>query len=166
MSYDITLVRPRAGEDPAAAYQRYVRMSEDDGGEISAATRAGMQRLADLLKARVPGFTQFEPEKLLPWIELNEEELLVQITIGEHSVDITMPYFRENASGMLACARTCVEVLSEAEGYLAYDPQLERFVTPADFEAMDAQYHAVDAYFPEVIASRDRNKKQPWWKFW
>jgi hypothetical protein len=62
---------------------------------------------------------------------------------------------------MLQCVRECVDLL-RVEGYAAWDPQLNRVITPADLDAMIRQYREVD---PVLLTFRQKEKK-PWWKFW
>jgi hypothetical protein len=88
-----------------------------------------MQQLADALRARWTAFVQFEPKSPLPWIELNDEDLQVQVEVYEESVSITMPYFRERTTVMSDCIGRCIQVCHEHRGYAAFDPQLGRAVT-------------------------------------
>src|SRR5689334_8371395 len=102
MSYDFTLFRPVPGVDPRSTYQQLMQeeeekiVNEESGSKrvLPDSTRNEMQVLADALKSKVPQFEQFQPASPLPWIELNHEDLQVQISIGERTIAITVPYFR------------------------------------------------------------------------
>jgi hypothetical protein len=129
---------------------------------VPAAERAEMERIAGALQARHPAFERFQPERPLPFIELDDEDLQVQVNICAHSVDVTMPYVRANARDMLHAVRICIEVLEKEAGLLAYDPQLDRMITAADVTAMYEQYRATDSVLPQIRGLGNK----PWWKFW
>jgi len=130
--------------------------------------RAKMRRIADALKASHPAFAEFEPETPLPWIELTDEELLVQFTVSEDSVEINLPYFRDWPEAMFRCVTGGIAVVHELTDYVAFDPQMERVVTASDFNDIVIQYQRVDqasvlkslAFGPDPISGK------PWWKFW
>jgi hypothetical protein len=104
----------------------------------------------------------------LPWIELNEEDLLVQIHVYETGAGITVPYFGERGRELMECVVGCMRVLGTSAGFVAYDPQLGRIVGPSDLDAMVAQYGHVNEVFPVVIAHDESGVagRRPWWKFW
>ncbi len=130
---------------------------------LSDAVRTEMRSVAEALKAWRPELEEFFPEKPLPWIELNDETLMVQFSIAEDSVSATMPYYGEDANPMMECLTSSIAVLA-ATGYIAYDPQLGRAVTVADKEEMAALYAGVPS--PAVTALSIGQGKKPWWKFW
>ncbi len=126
MSYDLTLFQPIDGIDPKLTYQSLIEQDERQSGDLEQylkravpeLVRTQMQRVADTLKSRHPAFTQFQPDAPLPWIELNDEDLQVQVNISELKVDITIPYFRKGTEGMIECVRDCIEVLNHDAGYI------------------------------------------------
>lgn len=172
MSYDLKLFRPPEGIDPAQAFREFLAREEQGIGDLEAwrmrvlpdAVRQQMQTLATLLKSRHPAFEQFEPASPLPWIELTHEHLDVQVTIYEDSAGITMAYFRDHSGEMMACVFDCVDVFHRTAGYLAYDPQLGRIVTPADVGDMLGFYRGMNDRLPDLLHRIPG--KRPWWKFW
>ena len=100
---------------------------------------------------------------------LNDDELELQFCVYDGSVSITMPYFRDRAEEMMNCVCGCFAPLKSANGYSAYDPQLERVVTVADIAAMLAQYRSMDRLLPEILEESRESPTAPtkrWWKFW
>lgn len=173
MSYDLRLFEILQGVDPGIAFERLTQHEEAEvvnGGDqwlkrsLPAPTRAQMQQLADALRARWTAFSQFEPKSPLPWIELNDEDLQVQVEVYEDSVSITMPYFREHTSEMMRCIGCCIQVCHEHRGYTAFDPQLGRTVTTDDGDSIAAAYRQMDAALPEIRGAGPATKR--WWKFW
>ena len=87
MSYDITFLKVPDGGDPSAAYAAWAEQEERIAADldswkaraIPAETRAQMQLLADSLKKSWPDFQQFEPDVPLPWIELDDDYVSVQV---------------------------------------------------------------------------------------
>lgn len=172
MSYDFTLFRPVPGVDPRSTYQELMQkeeeeiVNEDSEGKkpLPDSTRKEMQVLANVLNSKVPEFEQFLPAAPLPWIELNHQELQVQVSIGERTIAITLPYFRDKATNMMRLALDCVETL-EGQGFVAYDPQLDRVVTANDIEVTLEQYRQVGkAARLAILGAGDKKKR--WWKFW
>src|SRR5215469_2868269 len=86
---------------------------------VSASAHAEMQQLADALKARWAAFIQFEPKSPLPWIELNEENLQIQLSVYEDNVSITRQYLWQRTTEMMNCINCCIQVCSEHRGYIA-----------------------------------------------
>jgi hypothetical protein len=177
LSYDLTLFQPVEGVDPKLTYQNLIEQDERQSGDleqylkraIPELVRTQMQRVADTLKSRHPAFTQFQPDAPQPWIELNDEDLQVQVNVSEFKVDITMPYFRKGAGGMIECVCDCIHVLNQDAGYLAYDSQLDWFVTAIDSEDMIVKYRSMDRALPGIITQAfppSGNPKRPWWKIW
>lgn len=175
MSYDLTLFAVSDGADAVLTYQELLAQEERESSDLDAwlkqpvpeSARAQMRRLADALKAWRPALEEFHPKSPLPWIELNDDDLLLQFSIRQRTVGITMPYFGERAQEMMECATGCVETLKAAAGYVAYDPQLDRIVTAADLGDMVTEYRRMDREFPEVAASQSAHAtKKPWWKLW
>lgn len=172
MSYDLTLFRPVEGVDPKLTYESLVEQDELESGEkqpISELVWSQMQQVADALRSRHPAFEQFQPNSPLPWIELDDEGLQVQANIRERAVGITMPYFRKDAEEMVTCVCDCVEVLNQGFGYIAYDPQLDHFVSAIDLADMIATYRGMDRALPGILAQSARSsaqRKKPWWKIW
>jgi hypothetical protein len=177
LSYDLTLFRPVEGVDPNLTYQNVVEQDAREASDLDQhlkraipdLARAQMQRVADVLRSRHSAFAQFEPDSAVPWIELNDEGLQVQVNISERTVGITLPYFRKDAGDMIGCVRKCIEVLNQEAGYVAYDPQLDRFVSKADFDEMVTAYRRMDRALPEIIERKTLGSgkpKKPWWKIW
>ena len=116
MSYNLRLFAVPDGVQVEAAYQRLIDREETEIGNVdervkrrlSASAHAEMQQLADALKARWAAFIQFEPKSPLPWIELNDENLQIQVSVYEDSVSITRPYFRQRTTEMMSCINCCV----------------------------------------------------------
>ena len=50
-----------------------------------------MQQLADALREQWPGFVQFQPQRPLPWIELDDDRAQVQVNIHAKMVAIDTP---------------------------------------------------------------------------
>jgi len=159
MSYDLTLFRPPAGLDPIEAIHRIEREEAD-----YIVFDDDLQRLADLLRARVAGFRQSMTGD--GSIEL-DHDAQVQVIITDREIGITMPYFRPGVTDMMRIAAECVEGLAD-EGFVAFDPQLDKIVTLADFTAMTAQYRDTDKVLPHIVrdARSQRSTTKPWWKFW
>lgn len=175
MSYDLHLFRLPEGADPAEFHSHLQQEEEKMALDLEASRprlppeeeRARMQRLADSLKSSWPAFVQFESERPLPWIELDDENLQVQIMIRADSVSITMPYFRERSAEMLGLTANCIEIVTRETGFVAYDPQLGRLVAKGDTPNMQTQYREMDRHLPEIIQHGKRSSAaKPWWKFW
>jgi len=175
VSYDLTLFQLREGADPERAWQELMQQDEQNAAapgerlkrQMPESVRARMQQLADQLTSLRPSWEQFQPPAPMPWIELNDEQLQLQVIINERTVDITLPYFRPGAKEMMACVKETIRAIHAVTGYAAYDPQLGRVVTEADIENMLAQYLSVDP--PETPAGLPQSPapaKKPWWKFW
>lgn len=124
--------------------------------------------MADALRSWRPELLEFQPKSPLPWIELDDEDLQIQIQIYEESAGITMPYFRERAQEMMECVVGCAEIVKAAGGYVAYDPQLGRTVGKADLKDMLAQYCSMDKQRLDFSAHRSKSSTagKPWWKLW
>ena len=177
MSYDLHLFSLPEGASPAEVYRQLQDREEQkildlDGGQERTPEQGKlekMQALADSLKSCCPTFRQFQPERPLPWIDLTEENVQLQVTIQEDMVSITMPYFREQSAEMMSLAGKCIERLTDEADLVAYDPQLERIVRANDLSDALAQYHEMDRRLPEMIAAGAREKtkvKRSWWKIW
>lgn len=139
-------------------------LEEDAAEHVDETARAEIRRVAEALKVWRPELEEFVPEESRPWIDLTDENLQLQFSVGEGKVHIHMPYFREWVEEILAVVAESLRVMGEVAGYEAYDPQLERVVTSADVRAMAAQYRKVDV---SVIAKGlAKAGKKPWWKFW
>jgi len=175
MSYDLHLFRVPAGTDPIDAYRHW--QDEEEKKAIAAEGEQRnvlnqeqyqqMQKIADSLKSNWSAFTQFQPEQPLPWIELDDEDLQVQVMIQPDSVEITMPYFRDRAGEMMALAAKCIKIVTQETGFLAYDPQLERLVTESDLSGMQSQYREMDRHLPDIVQrGAGSNPARPWWRFW
>jgi len=170
MSYDLTFFPSKPGLDAHAAYREHQDREEREAADykewikrlVPAAERAEMERIAGALQVRHPAFERFQPEQPLPFIELDDKDLQVQVKHPRGLDRRHMPYFRANARDMLHAVRICIEVLEKEAGFLAYDPQLDRVITAADMTAMYEQYRATDSVLPQI---RGLGKK-PWWKFW
>jgi hypothetical protein len=170
VSYDLRLFEIRERVDAGSAYEQLMRQEEAElagvGDEwlkrsLPASTRTRMQQLADALRARWVRFVQFEPKSPLPWIELNDENLQVQVSVYENSVSITIPYFREQVVEMMACLSSCIQVCHELRGYTAFDPQLGRAVTADDSESITRAYRSMNRTFPDP--ARETKSKNSWW---
>lgn len=100
MSYDFTLFRVPAGANAGQVFEELMdeeeRLAEDIDGwmsrPIADSVQAEMRKTAEIIKAWRPALEEFRPDKLLPWIELNDEDLAIQFSIRETHVSITMPY--------------------------------------------------------------------------
>ena len=177
MSYDLHLFYLPDGANPAEVYRQLQDKEEQkllnlDAGQHRPPQQGKlekMQALADSLKSCCPAFEQFQPGRPLPWIELTEENLQLQVTIQEDMVSISMPYFRERSAEMMNLAGKCIEALTNEGGFVAYDPQLERIVRVNDLSDALTQYHDMDRHLPDMIAAASREKtrvRRPWWKIW
>ena len=175
MSYDLTLFRVPEGMSAESVYERLIQEEEDEVVNLDQSSKqpppesvlTQMQRIADALRLRWPGFVQFQPHSPLSWIELDEEGLQVQVNIRETTVAITIPYFRPRATEMMDCVRCCMEVLAAVVGYVAYDPQLGRVVAAEDIDEMVSRYRSMDRTLPEMVSSAGKAAAQrPWWKLW
>jgi hypothetical protein len=175
MSYDLTLFRPAPGTDVEAAFNQLMAENESECENLDEwlkrplrdEERVSMQQLADRLRSSWPAFIQFQAASPLPWIELNDENAQVQVRINERTVDITIPYFREQIDEMLRCIGCCLNLLA-TPGYVAWDPQLGRVVTANDLDQVRKQYRSMDRNLPTILADNARRtaKKRPWWKIW
>ena len=177
MSYDLTLFRVPKDADSSLAYQKLIEQQESESADLDAwmkhpvpdERRAEMERVASALQSWRPSLEKFRPASILPWIELNDEDLQLQFEVYETMVSATMPYFRDRAQEMMECVTDCFEILKTATGYIAYDPQLGRIVTAADLKEMVARYQEMDRALPEILAQSLGSvnaKKKPWWKIW
>jgi hypothetical protein len=172
VSYDLRLFAVADGVEAVAAYEQLIRREESDvvnsedwlKRPLAPPARERMQQLADALRAQWPAFVQFEPRFPLPWIELNDEDRQVQVSVYEDSVALTMPYFRQRIAEMTDCIARCIRVCAESRGYLAYDPQLGSTVTANDGEGISRAYRQMD---PALAGIRGEGRaRKPWWKFW
>jgi len=175
LSYDLKFFRVPDGLAPQAAYEHFMEQEEmnvlSSSGDkpISDSAKKQMESVAATLKAWRPEFQQFQPDRALAWIELNDEQLALQLIISPDAVDATVSYFGDRAEEVIETLVGCSKVLTDAAGYIAYDPQLGRQVTASDRDEMIAQYkridtsilHSVPAALPNL-----RNASRPWWKFW
>lgn len=177
MSYDLTLFRISEEVDPSVAHKAFVDQQEIDTADLDSwmkrpipeEIREEMERIAGVLKVWRPSLEEFLPKSPLPWIELNDEDLQLQFCVYDGSISVTMPYFRDRAEEMMNCFIGCLAPLKAAAGYSAYDPQLERVITPADVDAMVARYRSMDRFLPEILEESRESLtavKRPWWKFW
>jgi hypothetical protein len=174
LSYDLKFFRVPDGSAPQAAYQQLIEAEETEivnsSGDrpVSDSERQQMENVATALKAWRPEFEQFESERPLTWIELDDEQLALQLVITANAVDATVAYFDERVSEIMDTLIGCSKVLADVAGYIAYDPQLDRPVTAADRNDLIAQYKRIDhsmlRSIPGALQSADRDK--PWWKFW
>ena len=171
MSYDLRLFTVPDHTEIATAYERLVRREESESSHVDevkrplpTSIRAQMQQLADSLKARWPAFAQFEPKSPVPWIELNDSGLQIQVSVRQDSVSITMPYFRKHAREMIECVNSCIEVCHKHCGYRAFDPQLGLAVTANDVERIARAYHQIHQALPGMRG--ESHGRKPWWKFW
>src|SRR5260221_5449261 len=113
MSYDLTFFPTKPGLDAEAAYREYQDREERKVADyqewlkrpVPVAARVEMERIAGALQARHPAFERFQPGQPLPFVELNDEHLQIQVNIRVNSADLTMPYFREHVREMLDVVR-------------------------------------------------------------
>lgn len=170
MSYDLTMFAKPADGDIRQAYQQIIEREEidltdgrDQQEALSETARVEMRRLVDALKAQHSKFREFQPVSQVKWIELDEDDLEIQIHIYEQTVSVTMPYFRERAPEMMQCVTGVIGTLNAVAGYVAFDPQLDRAVSPTDLEDMVTQYRYMDKMRPGIVV---RERRKPWWKVW
>jgi hypothetical protein len=156
LSYDLKLFHVVEDEGAELTYQRLIEQEESETAHleeylkrpVSNEARGEMRRLAEALKSwRRPTFQEFEPKSPLPWIELIEEDLWVQIHVYETGAGITVPYFGERGRELIDCVVGCIRVLGTSAGSVAYDPQLGRIVGPSDLDAMVTQYGHMSEVF-------------------
>jgi len=172
VSYDLRLFKVPDGVAIEATYEQLVQREETEVSTVAdwvkrplpASNHAQMQQVADALRARWVAFAQFEPKSPLPWIELNDDDLQISVSVREDDVSITMPYFRQHTREMIDCVTCCIQVCHEHFGYEAFDPQLGRAVTANDRESLTRAYHQVDQVLPGIRGEGHGNK--PWWRFW
>jgi hypothetical protein len=96
LSYDLALFHVTAGIDVKLAYQQLLEQQESEIAEqgdwlkrpVSESARAEMRRLADALRSWRSELREFQAKSPLPWIELDDEELEIQIHIYEQTVSI------------------------------------------------------------------------------
>jgi len=176
VSYDITLFRVPDGIEPSLAHREIMERQEREAADpnasirhpVSDLTRTEMQRISDLLQKWRPTLKAFHAENPLPWIELNDDDLQVQFTVHDGTVEVTMPYFRDTANEMIQCITESFTILSP-EGYSAFDPQLGRLVTSSDLAEITAQYRGMDQRLPEimvVIGKPPAANRKKWWRLW
>jgi len=117
MSYDLTFFPSKPGLDAHAAYREHQDREEREAADykewikrlVPAAERAEMERIAGALQVRHPAFERFQPEQPLPFIELDDKDLQVQVKHPRGLDRRHMPYFRANARDMLHAVRICIE---------------------------------------------------------
>jgi hypothetical protein len=164
MSYDICFMRLAPGEDPAAVFSELMEEEEaasvDSSAPVDPETQAAMHRLADAVVRRIPALEQFQPSQPLPWIELTDRGLGLQLLINPAAVNLTVAYFREGDE-ILDRLCECIKIVCEEGGFTAYDPQLGREIDARDFSTIRAGYRSMDAKLPGIVA-----QQKPWWKFW
>jgi len=177
LSYDLTLFHVTEGVDVELAYRQLMERQESEiiqqedwlKRPVSESARTEMRRLADALRSWRPELREFQPKSPLPWIELDDEQLEIQIHVYEQTVSITMPYFREPVQEMMKCVAGCLQIVEATADYVAYDPQLGRIVAAADLGEMVAQYRymgkARAGILPHTTQSSTPARK-PWWKIW
>jgi hypothetical protein len=174
VSYDLKLFHLPDGVDPEDAFnelaEREEKRAEADTTSdtpLPELVRKNMQSLADLLGAAHPAFEQFQPDPPLRWLELTDEETQVQVTIGEESVDLTMPYFREHAGEMMKVVVTCIGTLTARTDFVTSDPQLGGIVKASDMPVILAQYREMDTKLPKIVRALPDSgiSSKPGWKF-
>ena len=175
MSYDLTLLQVPPSSTIQSAYQQWAEREEaaalrhDDPHQylLPENTRQTLQHIADSLKTNCPSFEQFHPRSPLPWLELNEEDHNVQVMISADSVTIHLPYFDNAPQEMLRITSVCLDILTTQFGFTAFDPQLARTVTAADFADITRAYQSVPSPAKLLLQMNKTNRKpKPWWKIW
>jgi hypothetical protein len=163
LSYNLSLFPVPTGQKPEDIYKQLMRDEEQSSpAPVDGDAYAAMNQIAAWIESRVPGLTRSLSEPAGSWIQLDQPELEVRILISPRSVAITVPHFRDRAHDMLKCMRDCVTTLQIHAGYTAWDPQLDRTITPADLDLMIQQYRNVDVVLPVIR----QKAKEPWWKLW
>jgi hypothetical protein len=104
--------------------------------------------------------------------ELNTKEgdLVTQITIDEHCVTITVPYWYSGkmAKEVFDMVISYTKILRQKFGYFVYDPQIESVYDPLkdDFEGLEIYQSMVIKNEKTDYADDDIKIKKTWWKFW
>ena len=104
--------------------------------------------------------------------ELNTKEgdLATQITIDNHCVSITVPYWYSGkmAEEVFDMVISYTKVLRQKFGYFVYDPQIEIVYDPLkdDFEGLEI-YQSMVIKTEKINYEGDEIEiKKHWWKFW
>jgi hypothetical protein len=114
-------------------------------------------------KLQVPGLDLNEPDVGFLLQLGYQADRPVVIDIGSDEITMSWPYGAEDVAPALGEVRTYLPVF-ERNGYVAYDPQLERVFDP-EHDAEDARQihrHAQDLIADEL--SKLEDERLPWWK--
>lgn len=164
MSYDLCLFKPQPGVDPVDHAQALLEDADLDEGPSDSELEARKEALAKTFIAITPALERlvFDFEEIADedgisledakaryrHIELDapEDGSGSQITIYDEWCSVTLPYWHEGEPARKAVAEIWqyLKAANKTEGYLAYDPQLERVLElDEDQEAMLERYEAV-----------------------
>ena len=151
MSYDIVLFPVAAGEDVAMVFARRAQAESEEvnPGPMVDAAEVAKKRISDALQEQLPTLRLFpfaydliahglgtdtaEAQRRWRHIELNEEHLAFQVSIHDRHVDIALSYWQKGRAAEDAFGKmwTCLSVIQDHSGYVAYDKQLEREIIGA-----------------------------------
>lgn len=156
MSYDILLVLPRPGEEPAVAARR----DQVVDAPLTEDAKARNARAVDALRKLNPALEVFESAL---GVELSApgDGTGISVSLYADSGAVSVPYWHEShAPEVLASISQYLRVLHGATEFVAYDPQAERVVTPGSGFSLSQEAYA------EGVSMLKRVIKKPWWKFW
>lgn len=119
--------------------------------------------------ARLQKITVEEARARWNHIELNapDGDLKVQLTVFWDHVDLSIPYWYTGAKADAVFKQLVgyLRVIRRVAGFFVYDPQTGRAFDPdiEDFGTPE-EYEGIAENLPAIIAQGV--PKKPWWKFW
>jgi hypothetical protein len=194
MSYDIYLLSPELPVKQALAFLRSQSdqhalaeaFAMSNPGKPNPRKEARKNALATALQRINPELRPFafDYTAIASMMEVSEEEARTrwrhielnsapkgygtQITLYDDYVSIAVPYWHSNdrAEQALRQVWAYVDAMITLEGYVAFDPQLDRVLdTNADLPSALSQY-ARGYLATQQAAARLAKRRRPWWRVW
>lgn len=91
----------------------------------------------------------------------------LEINLYDHHADISFPYWESlDAEALTRDIENAASIIASETGWKLYDPQLERFIDPAnDAPEIRAMFDVGREHIQKVIAGEDRDSTAaPFWK--
>ena len=185
MSYDFSLFRPRAGEDPLDTAR--TGSADLPSTPLDPQMEALKRKVADALIAHNPKLEVFqldydaiatfenisveEARRKFRYLELNgpvDDDNGIQITLFDDEASVTVPYWHESdkATNTFREIWNYLEIINRETGFLIYDPQSDRLIDlSASFDGALRCYSGGLREIRDSLVGGDA-KRRPWWKFW
>ena len=148
--------------------QRWSHESADQTAERAKAVEeqapdpAEIRRMGNVLHAALPSLVKTDAPK--GW-RLTHAGSGARIAMQGDEFRIQIPRSHAVATARSVCSDLWIVLRTlDAEGYAAYDPQLDRILNvDADLDAVVQEYAGAQ---PPVRAEAAATPPRPWWKFW